>query len=156
MDSCKGPKRLLELESYASAQQEASHNETVRVEQKRQRTATESTGDDFEEFVALLDRIHYMKTRHLNFGISEEKFSKTKSPCMPSFEWEDFLGSAAEDTVSAQRDICNISVENNRTSSEEKKMQRNQPDNHVIKPGSPSDPHGKCPAEGFDLNVEPF
>jgi hypothetical protein len=52
MDSYKRPKRLFELESCSSAQLEGSQNETDRVEEKRQRTAIESTGDGFEEFVA--------------------------------------------------------------------------------------------------------
>ena len=71
MDSCKEPKRLFELESRASAQR----TETDRAEvKKRQRAAAiESTEDEFEEFVALLDRIQYMKTRHMKNGISEEK-----------------------------------------------------------------------------------
>jgi hypothetical protein len=155
MDSGKRPKRLFELESCASAQQEASQNETARVEDKRQRTAIVNSGDDFAEFVALLDRIQYMKTRHLNLGISEDKVIKTKLPRIPSFEWEDFLASAAEDTLSAQRDICSPSVEDHPGSSEEKRKQSNQPDNHqVIKTASSSDPNGKCPAERFDLNVE--
>jgi hypothetical protein len=153
MDSYKRPKRLFELESCASAQQEGSQNETDRVEEKRQRTAIESTGDGFEEFVALLDRIQYMKTRPMNFGIDEDKVMKTKSPSIPLFEWEDFFASASEDTLSAQRDICRLSTEKDPKSFQQKGKQSNQPDNH-LKTGSSSDPYGKCPAESFDLNVE--
>lgn len=150
MDSRKEPKRLFELESRASAQQ----TETDRAEVKRQRTAIENTEDEFEEFVALLDRIQYMKTRHMNNGISEDKVIKTKTPGIPSFEWEDFFASVAEDTVSAKRDICSLSTENKPNISEEKGKQVNHPENHLIKTVSSSDPYGKCPADRFDLNVE--
>jgi len=153
MDSHKGPKRMFEWGSCASGQQEASQTATDRVEEKRQRTAVESTADDFEEFVALLDRIQNMKKSHMNFGIFEDKVTKTQSPCIPLFEWEDFFASAAQDTMSAKRDICRLSAEKDRNSSEEKGKQSNQPDNHP-KMGSSSDPYGKRPAESFDLNVE--
>ena len=106
MDSSKRLKRSQEFESQ---------NETDRVEDKRQCMALKSTGDGFEEFVALLDRIHYMKTRHMNVGISEEtskreslnlKVLKTKSTWVPSFIWEDFFVSAVKDTMPAESNIC--------------------------------------------------
>ena len=46
-------------------------------------------------------------------GISEEKVMKSKSAGIPSFEWEDFFASVAEDTVPAKRDRCSLSTENN-------------------------------------------
>jgi len=162
MDSSKGPKRLLELESSASGRQEASQNEADREDVKRQHKALESTGDDFEEFVALLDRIQYMKSKHINFGISEEismredsdvKVNKPKSPCIPSFEWEDFGVSAAKKTMSAQTDICSLSAEDNPSGSEEKGKQIIQPGSYT-KIGSSSDAYDKSPAERFDLNVD--
>jgi hypothetical protein len=77
-----------------------------------------NVGDDFKEYLVLLDRIRYMKTKHRDLGIWEAicmpsedldvKFIKTKSSWIPSFEWEDFCVSAAKDTMSAQTDICNF------------------------------------------------
>lgn len=148
MDSYKGPKRLFEFqkESRASAPQEASQNETDRVEGKRQRTAIESTGDDFEEFVALLDRIQYMKSRDMKSRI--DKVIKSKSPYTPSFDWEDFSPPAADDSIAAQRDICSLSAEKDRSSCE-----KNGNDRPKTCPSS--DPYGKCATESFDLNLEP-
>lgn len=98
--------------------------------------ASKSTGDDFEEFVALLEKIQYMKTFHGNFGIWEEvsmrqdsdmKVMKSKSPWIPSFEWEDFSGFAAKDTIKR------ISADHFNTTYSS---------------------YDKRPAESFDLNVE--
>ena len=72
MDSRNRLKRLFELESCASSQQEVLRSEANRVEAKRQRTAFESIEDSFEEFVALMNRIHYMKTTDMNFCTWEE------------------------------------------------------------------------------------
>jgi len=104
MDSSRGLKRLLELESQ---------NETDRDEARGHHTVLGSIGDDFDEFVAVLDRIQHMKANNMYFGMPEETFLKgdldvkvmeTKSPWIPSFVWEDFRVSAAKDTVvSAER-----------------------------------------------------
>lgn len=136
MDSWKGPKRLLEFQPCASAKQKASQIETDGAEAKRQRKESKSTGDDFEEFVALLEKIQYMKTNHRNFGIWEEvsmrqdsdmKVMKSKSPWIPSFEWEDFSGFTAKDTIKR------ISADHFNTTYSS---------------------YDKRPAESFDLNVE--
>jgi hypothetical protein len=164
MSSGKGPKRLFELESNASDQQEASNNDTDREESKRQRTALGSAGDDFEEFVALLDRIQYMKTKRAHLRISNAisipaedlnvKVSKTKSPWMPSFEWEDFCISSAKDTMSAQTDICSPPRKENPSTSEEKGKQSITPANHLETPSFSSDAYDNRLAKSFDLNVE--
>lgn len=133
IDSWKGPKRLLEFQSCAAGKQKASQIEKDGAEAKRQRRAS---GDDFEEFVALLEKIQYMKTFHGNFGIWEEvsmrqdsdmKVMKSKSPWIPSFEWEDFSGFAAKDTIKR------ISADHFNTTYSS---------------------YDKRPAESFDLNVE--
>lgn len=148
MDSCKGPKRLLELESSPSGQKEASEKDSEREDTKRQRKELESTEDDFEEFVALLDRIQHTKSMDKKLGVSDEesvpqnsgvKIHKTKSPCIPSFQWEDFSLSAPQKTMPANTSTCSLSTEENRSRSEEKGKQ-------TIQPASPT--------ESFDLNVE--
>nr|ABK26511.1 unknown [Picea sitchensis] len=158
MASCEGTKRLFDMESSASGQQEASNTEPDRVEAKRQRTAMENAGDDFEEFWALMDRIRYMKTNVTDLGIWEAvcmpaedldaKVIKSKSPWIPSFEWEDFCVSAAKDTVPAETGICSSS------SSEEKARQSIQPANSLKTPPFWKDAYNNLPAESFDLNVE--
>lgn len=156
MDFCKKPKRLLELESCSLGQnEEHSQNEIGRLEAKQQRgESLENSADDFEEFVALMERIQYMKNQHLNFGIWEKmvrgedvgvKVIKTKRPCLPSFEWEDFR--VVNDTMSAGQDVCTVSAKDNPSSYEQKGKQSIQPAQY-LKTGSSS-------AESFDLNVEP-
>ena len=128
MDSCsKGCKWFIEFESYAWGQHEVSEIQTDRAEAKHQRQALESTGDDFEKFVALLDRIQYMKTNRMNF--SDAKVTETKSSWLPSFQLEDFCGFEAKDTMSAQRDkYCSPPRKDNPPSSyEEKEKQSFQP-----------------------------
>jgi hypothetical protein len=164
MDFCKEPKRLLELESCASVQhEEDSQNETYRVEAKHQRREPfKSSRDDFEEFVALLERIQYMKTKHMNFGIWEKiltgedldvKVIKTKPPHLSSFQWEDFC--AGKDTMSAQKDVCSVSTKDNPSSYEENGKQSIQPANYLKTGSSSSNASDKSPAEIFDLNLEP-
>ena len=65
MESCNRLKRLFELESRASGQQEGSWNEVSRVEVKRQCRKLGSTEVNFEEFVALMNIIQYMKTTNM-------------------------------------------------------------------------------------------
>lgn len=162
MDSCKGPKRLLELESSPSGQQEASQKDSEREDTKRQRKELESTEDDFEEFVALLDKIQYMKSMDKKLGIPDEesvpqdsgvKIHTTKSPCIPSFQWEDFSLSAPQKTMPANTSRRSLSTEENGSRSEEKGKQTVQPANY-LKMGSSSDAYDKSPTESFDLNVE--
>nr|ABK21271.1 unknown [Picea sitchensis] len=162
MESCKKPKRLFELESCAWCQQEGSQNEINRHEVKRQRTALGSTEDNFEEFVALINRIRYMKNKHMNFSICDEEsigevldvqVIRNKSPCLPSFEWEDFCVPAQRKNMPAQRDMCSFDTKDNLSSSEEKGKQGIPPANY-LKTDSSSDAYYGCPAESFDLNVE--
>lgn len=129
MDSSKGHRQLLGLESPASEHQEFSQNETDMNEANRQRTALESTGDGFQEFVAFLDRIQYRKAKEMKLGRSEErsrredldvKVIKTKLPWIPSFELEDFCVSAIKNSMSAaERNMCDPSA-NEPVSSEQK------------------------------------
>lgn len=157
MDSCNGLKRLFELESCASRNQERSQNEANRVEDKGQRRALESSEDSFEEFVALMNRIQHMKTNDMNFRSLEEEISvqedlevkviKTKSPGLPSFEWEDFC-------VPAKRDTSSLHTRHDRSSTKEMGKQRIGVTNY-FKMDSSSDSYESRPAESFDLNVEP-
>lgn len=157
MDFCsRGSKRLFEFKPCAWGQHEVSEIQTDRAEAKRQRRELESTGDDFEEFVALLDRIQYMKTNRMNFRLAEGSAAKvieTKSPWIPSFVPEDFCGFAAKDAISAQlRDKCNPPMKDNPASSyEEKEKQSFQPASHF---NMCSSRENKRPAKSFDLNVE--
>lgn len=146
MEPSKEPKRLFDLDLCAGDQQEGSQNERNRVAAKRQRTALETTDGNFEDFVAIMDRIQYMKTKHMNFSISEEKsvlemldvkVIRTKSPYLPSFEWEDF----------------GFDTKNNPSSSEVKGKQGNRSATY-LKTDSSSDAYERCPNESFDLNVE--
>jgi hypothetical protein len=162
MESCKEPKRLFEFESCAWYQQEGSQNEINRHEAKRQRTALGSTEDNFEEFVFLMNRIQYMKNKHMNFSICDEEsigedldvqVIRKKSPCLPSFEWEDFCVPAQSKNMSAQRDIRSFDTKDNLSSSEEKGKQGIPPAKYV-QTDSSLDACYRCPAESFDLNVE--
>lgn len=158
---------MFELEPSASAQHWPSESETDKVEAKSQgqRTGLESSGDDFEEFVGVLDRIHYMKTRHADWDFSNSKSMsaedlgvkvlKTKSPWIPSFEWEDFCKCGGKHTTPAQKDIYNLQrKENGSSSCEEKGKQSIQPANHFATPSFSRDAYDNRPAETFDLNVE--
>lgn len=145
MDSSKGLKRLLEFESQ---------NEIVRDEANGQHTVLRSIGDDFEEFLALLDRIQHMKADNMYFDMPEEtllegdlnvKVIKTKSPWIPSFVWEDFHVSAAKDTtVSAEGDRWCPPMDNP-ISSEESRKQIDQPADD-LKMRSSSDIYDSRPA----------
>lgn len=146
MDSSKGLKRLLDFESQ---------NEIDRDEAKGQHMLLGSIGDDFEEFLALLDRIQHMKANNMYFGMPEETFLrgdpavkviKTKSPWIPSFVWEDFRVSAAKDTmVSAEGDRCCPPPMDNPIISEESRKQINEPTDH-LKMRSSSDIYDSRPA----------
>jgi hypothetical protein len=136
---------LFEFQSSDSGEREASQIETDRAEAKRQRRASEGTENDFEEFVALLDQIQYMKTNHKNFGIWEEILmredsgvkvmkSNVKVIKSKSFEWEDFSRFMST-----------------HSSFKEEKTKQSIPANHFNMP-YPSD--DKRPVESFDLNVE--
>lgn len=165
MASCKRSKPFFDMESCASVQQEASNTEAERVEPKRQRTAMENAGDDFEEFLALLDRIQYMKTKHTDLDIWEAismppedldvKIIKSRSRWIPSFEWEDFCVYRAKDTMAAQTHIRGPSEKNNPSSCVEREKQSIQPGNHPKTPSFGRTAYNKqLPAERFDLNVE--
>jgi hypothetical protein len=74
--------RLFNLRSSASGPQEASNIEMERVEAKFQWTTIDNAGDNFEEFLTLLDRIRYMKTR---FGSLVKPSFGTKKLTLFSF-----------------------------------------------------------------------
>ena len=117
MDSLKGQRRLVELESpTGSGHGDFSQNETDINEANRQRMALESTEDGFQEFVAFLDRIQYRKAKEMKLqGVSEEGSMtedldvKTKSPWIPCFEWEDFCVSEVKNSMSAESNMCDPS-----------------------------------------------
>lgn len=155
---------MFDLESSASGQQEVSNTEAEGVEVKRQRTALENAGDNFEQFLALLDRIQYIKTKHRDFGIWEDisvpaedlgiNVIKARSPWIPSLEWEDFCVSAAKDTMPAHTDIRSPSEKNNSNSCVERGKQSIQPGNNLKTPSFSTATYNNLPAERFDLNVE--
>jgi hypothetical protein len=136
----------------------------MEAKSQHQWTGLGSSRDDFEEFVALLDRIQYLKTNQENLGISnarsmpaedlDVKVIKTKSPWIPSFEWEDFCIPATKDTMSAQMYICSPSGKENQSSSEEKGEQSIQPANHLKTLSFSRDAYDSRAAGFFDLNVE--
>lgn len=163
MPSYKGPKRVFELVPTASDHQGPSKIETDKAAAKSQRRRTGSghSGDDFAEFVAVLDRIQYMKTNHADWLIwspepwhTDVKVIKTETPWVPSFEWEDFCKSGAKDTKSAQTDICSRPRKENGSSCEEMGKQSIRSANHLATPPFLRDACEYRCAESFDLNVE--
>lgn len=154
---------MFELVPSASDQQGPSKCETDKVEVKsqRQRTGSGNSGDDFEEFVAVLDRIQYMKTKHADWHIwspepwhTDVKVIKTETPWIPSFEWEDFSKSGGKHTRSGQTDKCGRPRKENGSSCEEMGKQSIQSAKHLATPPFSGDACEYRRAESFDLNVE--
>ena len=74
---------------------------------------------------------------------------------IPSFEWEDFFASATEDSRAAEMDIWSHSMEKYQSCSSGKKEKQSRRPDKKLKTGSSLDPYANCPAQSFDLNVEP-